>query len=238
MKKLKALLVDDEAQALDGLTELLRTFCPEVEVTGRAQTLSQALDMIVSLSLDILFLDVHMHEGNGFDLVEVAKARNCSLVFVSGHRDYAVNAFRVDAVDYLLKPVDFRELQAAVARVILRKEKVNANIGQADYRVRIAASTGIRFISCSDIVGIEAEGRYSMIHTTNGEKQLVSRNIGEFETELDPHGFFRVHKSWLINCMHVTRMLTVDGGTIELTNGKKVLLSRRKKVEFLKRMEH
>jgi two-component system, LytTR family, response regulator len=237
MEKLRALLVDDERNALDGLTQLLKLYCPNVEIVATASSVSDAMNTIAAVAPDIVFLDVHMPEGNGFDLVDVARDTGCSLVFVTGHADHAAMAFRVDAVDYLLKPVSYKELRVAVARAVSRREKDKAAGAKENHRIRISAANGIRFIFSKDVVSIEADGRYSVLHMHDGEKHLVSRNIGEFEEELELHGFFRVHKSWLINCGHVVRLANVDGGTLELANGKKVLLSRRKKTEFLKRME-
>lgn len=233
MKQLKALIVDDEPNALDGFLSLLRTYCPEIDPAGTATSVSDALRKIVSGNYELVFLDIEMPEGSGFDLVEAIRAKNMALVFVTAHADYAVSAFKADAVDYLLKPVSGKDLRAAVARATVRLQ----NPAQTGYRVRINAAEGIRFISCGEIVGIEGDGRYSVIHTSDGKSQLVSRNIGDYEVELEAHGFFRVHKSWLVNCSHVSRLTHTDGGTIELSNGKKVLLSRRKKNEFLKRMD-
>lgn len=237
MIKLKALIVDDELPALKGLTQLLGMYCPEVEVIGCAQTVEQAIQFFDESDPEIVFLDVQLKDKNGFALMELAAVKNCSVVFVTAHREYAAHAFRVDALDYLLKPVFFKDLQDAVTRTILRRQKNNSGIARTDYKVRISTSGGIQFVPCKEIVCLQGEGKYSTIYTTDRKEQIVSRNIGAYEEELAAHGFFRVNKSWLINCSHVVRILTVDGGTVELTNGKTVLLSRRKKNVFMKRME-
>lgn len=237
MTKLKALIVDDEPAALQGLAQLLGLYCPEVEIIGSAQTVEQAMKLLSESDPEIIFLDVQLKEKNGFGLVEQAAAKNCSIVFVSAHSEYAVDAFRVDALDYLLKPVFFKDLQDAVHRAVLRREKQGRAAARTDHKVRISTLSGIQFIPCPEIVCIHGEGKYATIYTTDGKEQLVSRNIGTYEEELGAHGFFRVNKSWLINCSHVVRILTVDGGTVELTNGKTVLLSRRKKNAFMKQME-
>jgi two-component system LytT family response regulator len=234
-KKLRALLVDDESHALQGLSDLLMLYCPEVEVVGIASTVKDAAPMFNSLKPDIAFLDVELSEGTGFDLAEVASSSGASLVFVTGHADYAQRAFTVDATHYLLKPVSYKDLRVAVARVAVRRDKEIAL--RTDYRVRIRTSSGMQFVHANTIVGIEGEGRYSTLYFIEGKQVVVTRNIGEYEEELAAHGFFRVHKSWLINCSHVVKLSNSDGGTIELRNGKTVLLSRRRKNEFLKRME-
>ncbi len=235
MKKLRALIVDDEQHAIDGLRELLKLYCPEVEVVKTARSIQDAAPLFVAVKPDIAFLDVELPEGTGFDLTEIATSSGASLVFVTGHADYAQRAFTVDAVHYLLKPVSYKDLRVAVARAAVRRDKdVAVN---SDYRLKISATTGMQFVPVNDIVGIEGDGRYSTVYFVDAKQQLITRNIGEFEEELSAHGFFRVHKSWLVNCSHVVKLSNSDGGTIELRNGKKVLLSRRRKNDFLKRME-
>jgi two-component system LytT family response regulator len=237
MKQLQALLIDDEPKAIDGLSRLILLYCPEINVSGTASSVREAAKLVAIEKPDVVFLDVEMPGENGFDLVETLKENGCSLVFVTAHADYAVRAFKADAVDYLLKPVSSSELRAAVARIIARRENNTQVPADHDYRIRISATEGIRFISCAELIGIEGDGRYSVIHTTDGKTQVVSRNIGDFEEELEPYNFFRVHKSWLVNCKHVVQLSSTDGGTVELSNGKKVLLSRRKRNDFLKKME-
>jgi two-component system, LytTR family, response regulator len=236
MKPLQALLIDDEPKAVDGLSQLIKLYCPEIHIAATANSVRDAMQQIAVEIPNVVFLDVEMPGENGFDLVETIKKHKCALVFVTAHADYAVRAFKADAIDYLLKPVSPADLRAAVARILARREN-QVHPPDPDYRIRISASEGIRFISCAELVGIEGDGRYSVIHTADGKTQMVSRNIGDFEEELVPYHFFRVHKSWLVNCRHVVQLSSVDGGTVELTNGKKVLLSRRKRNEFLKKME-
>lgn len=235
MKKLKAFLVDDETPALEGLIELLRVYCPEVEVIGTAQSVKEAVPKIIAMQPDVAFIDVELPEGNGFDLAGLTNEISCSLVFVTGHPDYAQRAFTVDATHYLLKPVSYKDLRVAVARALVRRESAVAH--KAEHRLRLSTSAGVRFVPVNEIAGIEGDGRYSTVHFVNEKPLLVTRNIGEFESELEQSGFFRAHKSWLVNCAHVVRFSGTDGGTLELVNGKKVLLSRRKKNEFMKRME-
>lgn len=237
MIKLKALIVDDELAALNGLTQLLGMYCPEVDVTGCAQSMEEAIRLLSESDHDIIFLDVQLGDKSGFGLMELATAKNCSVVFVTAHSEYAAHAFRTDALDYLLKPVFFKDLQDAVTRTILRRQKKQPEGMRTEHKVRIGTSAGIQFIPSKDIVCIHGEGKYSTIYTSDRKEHFTSRNIGAYEDELSGHGFFRVNKSWLINCVHVVRILTVDGGTVELTNGKTALLSRRKKHEFMKRME-
>lgn len=232
MKKMSALIVDDEQHAIDGLSELIRLYCPEVEVVGVADSVQDGIAKIISLKPELVFLDVEMPGGSGFDLAEVAGIAGCSFVFVTGHSDYAQRAFTVDAVHYLLKPVSYKEVRIAVARAAQRREKKGGTAGEV-HKIMISGASGIQLVNARDVVGIEADGRYSTVHTKDGNKIVVTRNIGEYETELVPHGFFRVHKSWLVNCMHVKRVLNVDGGTIELTTGQSILISRRRKAEFL-----
>ena len=237
MKKLSALIIDDEQPAIDGLSELLKLYSPEVEVVGAAGSVQDGIAGIISLKPDLVFLDIELPEGNGFDLADVAAESGCSFVFVTGHSSYAPRAFAVDAVHYLLKPVAYKELRTAVLRVVQRREQKSGVTAEASHRIAISAVSGTQFVDVLDVVGIQADGRYSTVHTRDRQKIVVTRNIGEFEEELVQHHFFRVHKSWLVNCRHVKRVLNADGGTIELTTGQRILISRRRKSEFLVMMK-
>lgn len=235
MKKYSALIVDDEVHAIDGLYELLKMYCPEVNVVATASSTASAIPEFVKHKPDIAFLDIEMYGGSGLDLADIAKTIGTSLVFVTGHAGYAQQAFTVDAVHYLLKPVSYNDLRVAIARIAVRRNREVALT--SEFRVRVSSTSGLQFIFANDIVAIEGDGRYSTIHLINDGREVVTRNIGEFELELNDHGFFRVHKSWLVNCAHVVKLSNTDGGTVELRNGITVLLARRRKSDFLKRME-
>jgi two-component system, LytTR family, response regulator len=234
-KMLKVLLIDDEKNALSALRKLLEQFCPDVQVVGEAQTALEGLRLIRQQSPDIVFLDVEMPGGTGFDLLEALDKINFSTIFTTAHEQYTIPAIRAGASDYLLKPVSVDELRAAIQRVAI---KGKAGYGTSeDLRVSVSNHKGTWFVPVTDIVYIEAEGRYSRFFLMGGEEYPVSKNLGELQSELSPMKFFRVHKSWLVNCRHVTRISSSDGGFAIMSNGKEIEISRRRRAEFMRMME-
>ena len=233
---LRVLLIDDEKNALTALRKMLEQFCPDVTVMGEAQTALEGLRLIREHNPDLVFLDVEMPGGTGFDLLETLDKKNFATIFTTAHEQYTIPALRAGAVDYLLKPVSLDELRGAIKRVVSTNEKRGA--AQAEnLRVSISNSEGTWFVAATDIVCIEGDGRYSRFYLADGKEHLVSRNLGELEEELGPAKFFRAHKSWLVNCQHVKQISSADGGFAVLSNGKEIEISRRKKAEFMRMME-
>lgn len=232
---LKALLIDDEKNALTALRKMLEQFCPDVLVIGEAQTALEGLRLIRQQEPDLLFLDVEMPGGTGFDLLETLERKSFSTIFTTAHEQYALPALRSGAIDYLLKPISLDELRAAIKRVITAKEKPEQGLKE-NPRISISNSDGTLFVSAADIVCVEGDGRYSRFYLTDGKEHVVSRNLGDLEQELCPAKFFRVHKSWLVNCGHIIKVSSKDGGFAVLSNGKEIEISRRKKAEFMEMM--
>lgn len=232
---LRALLIDDEKNALSALRKLLEQFCPEVHVIGEAQTALDGLRLIRQQNPDIVFLDVEMPGGTGFDLLEALDKKNFSVIFTTAHEQYTIPAIRAGASDYLLKPVSLEELRAAIHRV---SGKGKAGLATTeDFRVSVSNNKGTWFVPVTDIIYIEAEGRYSRFFLTGGVEYPVSKNLGELQSELAHMKFFRVHKSWLVNCRHVMRIASSDGGFAILSNGKEIEISRRRRADFMRMME-
>jgi two-component system LytT family response regulator len=238
--QLKALIIDDEKDAVIGLRTMLQDFCEGVEVVGEAYSAIEGLKLIRHFNPDLIFLDVEMPGGNGFDMLEALQDRSVRVVFTTAYDNYSIRALRADADDYLLKPLDIDDLQNAVEkvrRIVGKTRPRDHSLSPEEYRLRLNSQKGIVFVSCSEVVHIEGDGRYSTVYTSAGEQYVVTRNLGEFEEELTRFRFFRVHKSHLINCRHVERISHADGGFVELSNGQSIEISRRKKAEFIHLME-
>lgn len=241
MNKLRAILVDDEEGARDVLQNLLLRFCPEVELIAKCENVTKAVEVINTEKPDLVFLDIEMPNYAGYEIVNFFKEINFEIIFVTAYDQYAIRAFEVAAIDYLLKPIDIERLKLAVARVIQQ-----SNLQQQSQRLNLLSTTleskQLKNIVVSDkgeqhiiaiekIIAIEAQESYCIIYT--GDKQIVaSKNLKHFETTLQSlPQFFRVHKSWLVNkdCIkHYSR----SNLTIQLTNGLITKLSKYKKAEF------
>jgi two-component system, LytTR family, response regulator len=234
MRKIKALLVDDETEALEGLTAYIREFCPQVEICATALSVQDALKLCMKHSPDLVFLDVLMPGGNGFELLEALeeKARP-EIIFTTAYEQYAIRALREGASDYLLKPVDIDELQRAVKkaeeRLISRGPTFSAPAG----RLRVLTLNGVEFIPQNEVLFIEADGRYSVVNLVHGKTIMAARNIGDFDADLAYKGFFRVHKSFLVNCAHINAVREVTGPVVILSGGRTIEIARRKKAEFM-----
>ncbi|HEY6162417.1 MAG TPA: LytTR family DNA-binding domain-containing protein [Bacteroidia bacterium] len=234
--KISTLLVDDEEHALNGLEAQLVAFCPEVEVLGKATNAFTALDLIHKHHPELLFLDVEMPVSNGFDLLTALPSTYKPLViFTTAFEKHAIKAIKYDATAYLLKPIDPDELMEAVqkARAQIENKQSAQLTTDAGNKIALSDHNGIIFVLPDEIIHIEGEGRYSTVHLTNGMAMVVSRNLAEFESELGLKGFFRVHKSHLVNCSHIKKIINQDGGFLEMSNGRSIEISRRKKAEFM-----
>ncbi len=241
MQKISSVIVDDEERARDVLENLLARFCPEVEVTGKFSSVMQAVEAFKTATPDLVFLDIEMPNYAGFEIVKFLENITFEIIFVTAYDKYAVRAFEVSAVDYLLKPVDIDRLKVAVSKVKkltnLRENSERLSLLSQTLRSKevksiLVADKGYQqIISVDSIIAIEAEESYCTIHTTE-KKYTASKNLKHFEIVFaDNSSFFRVHKSWIISKKHIVNYSKSDL-IINLTNGLTARLSKYKKAEF------
>ncbi len=239
--KLKAILVDDEESARDVLQNLLLRFCPEVELIAKCENLTQAVDVIQKEKPHLVFLDIEMPNFAGYEIVNFFKEINFEIIFVTAYDQYAIRAFEIAAIDYLLKPIDIDRLKTAVARV-----QQQFNIAQHASRIETLSNTleskklknivitersQQNIIPIESIIAIEAEESYCVIHTLD-KKYTASKNLKHFETLFESlPEFIRVHKSWMINKAYLKQYSKSDL-SIYLSNGLVAKLSKYKKAEF------
>jgi two-component system, LytTR family, response regulator len=233
--KLRALLVDDEEDAATALKLLLEKTCPDLHISGIEHSALAAVKRINKEQVDVLFLDVEMPGENGFGLLDLLKGGNFYVIFTTAHSDYAIHAIKYGAKDYLLKPIDPDELVTAVkkAREHYAQTDKSSQLSRSEPTISVATSKGISFLKKENIVFVKANGRYSEINCADGSVHLICKNIGEYENELRADHFFRVHKSFLINCKRVLKINSLDGGFVEMDNHKEIEISKRKKKEFI-----
>jgi two-component system LytT family response regulator len=244
---MKAIIIDDEKKGREILKSLIENYCKQVEIIAQAGSANEGYEMIKAHEPDVVFLDVEMPNGDGFSLLERFEEIKFQVIFTTAFDDYAVKAIKFHALDYLLKPVDIDELRLAVAHVekALQSKQTQENKYQElilsrkmehSGKLALPIKDGIIYLSISEIVRIESDGAYSIFYTTCGKKHLSSKNLGEYEEILPALGFFRIHRSHMINVKKVKKFIRGDGNFVEMEDGSLVEIARRKKDEFLQFM--
>lgn len=239
---IKAILVDDEKHALITLEHLLKKN-EDVEILTSVQSSLEAKELIDKLQPDLLFLDIEMPNLNGFELLQQFDQIPFKVIFTTAYDQYAIKALKINALDYLLKPIDPEELRNALDRYIedqiLTSEEQISHLNQFKNSqmtdtLALSTSKGLFFIKIQDIMYFEADGSYTHVILNNGESHLVSKSLANFEEVLDDDPlFFRSHKSHLVNLKFIKQYIRGEGGELIMQNGKSIVLSRIKKQEFL-----
>lgn len=243
---MKTLLVDDEIGARESLKQLLQMHCPSIEILGQASNVAEANAIIKENEIDLIFLDVEMPDGTGFDLLEQVSEKNFDVIFVSGFEKFAIRAFEFSAIDYLLKPIDTDLLIKAVSKISQSPNQyvdqrvkllLNHYFEKDTSKIALPYSEGLEFVEPKDIIRLEASDAYTMVYLENrkSESFLVSKSISQIEKLLPEH-FFRTHKSHVINLKKVKRFQRTDGGIIFMENETQIPLARRRKEDFIKRI--
>jgi two-component system, LytTR family, response regulator len=242
LEKIRAIIVDDEERARNTLQLLLKNYCPEVEVLANVSNVPEAVLAINKLRPDLVFLDIEMPEYNGFELIGFFREIDFEIIFVTAYSEYAIKAFEVSAVDYLLKPVDIEQLENAVKKVKQRRKFNNMqerldlmkeNYGRDDIRkIALPKSDGLLFVDVSEIIMIEADGAYSNVFLKDNSKILVSKKLRFFEDILSNRKyFFRSHRSFIVNLNYIEKY-SRNEGILALCNAKKIQVARERKSEF------
>lgn len=246
MKKISAVIVDDEINSVKLLTRFVEKYCPEIEIVGKAYTKEDAINVINREQPEILFLDIKLDVGLSFDLLNELTNNKSKIIFVTAYNEYAVKAFKYNAIDYILKPINIDELIVAVKNAIedIKKEiytnqeqlnRTQNSIVENKYDFNFIAIPTVKridFINISDIVYLKSDGRYTFLHLNNDKNIIASKNLGEYENTLNPSVFFRIHKSYLANLNFITSIFKSDGFYCEMKNGEKIPVARRR-VEYL-----
>lgn len=245
---IKAVIIEDELHSRNFLNNLVTEFCPEISIAGMAASVGEAVILIQQTEPQIVFLDIEMQTGTGFDVLQQLQKRNFHVIFTTAYDHYAIKAIKFSAVDYLLKPINLEELQGAVAKAI---ENIEQKTGEnklelliknlrrpagEDFSISLSTSDGVEFIQLSTIIRLEASGPYTTFFMKDSRKIMVSRNLKEYEMLLTDHGFFRVHNSHIINLKEVRKMIKTDGGYAVMNDDSMITISPKKKEEFMELM--
>lgn len=243
-------LVDDEPRGLSTMEKMLSLHCPDVNIAASCSNADDALQQIKSIEPDLVFLDIAMPVKNGFDLLNEIEEPFFEIIFVTAHNQYMIEAFHFSAVDYLLKPVNDELLIRAVKRAKKRiTEKtghknvetflhnINQKNSPQNMRLCVSSVRGFKVVELQDILFCEASGSYCNFHFANQQVLCTVKTMHEYEKMLEDAGFLRIHKSWLINLLHVKEYRRGEGGSVILSDGTELEIARRKKDLFLERIK-
>ncbi len=239
---MKAVIIEDEERSRIVLQNLLETYCPEVEVVAMADSVSMGVKELRTHTPDVVFLDVQINGGTGFDVIEKMDLIQSAVIFTTAYDQYALKAFKFSAIDYLLKPIDIEELKGAVRKAttsnqsIVRQYQIQnliSNLKNPDEVPVLLVSTidAVEFVRIQDIVRCEAQGAYTQLFFKESKPLLVSKVIKEFEFLLQDFGFYRVHQSHLINLKEVRKYVKSDNYLL-MRDGAQIQLARSRKEEF------
>jgi two-component system LytT family response regulator len=242
---IRVVIIDDETDSIESLKMLIDKYCPDFKVIGTANNIEEAAHQIIINQPDLIFLDVEMPDGTGFDLLKMIKTRNFDIVFITAHNKYALNAIKHSALDFLLKPFDVKEFLVTVERIRTNDKNKSVNYEillenlrqQTPKKLIVASSKGYEYIPVETIVRIESERSYARIFLINGRVLMVSKCLNDYQNMLDSTTFFRIHNSHLINLNHVVMFIRTDGGYVEMTDKSKIPISRSKKDIFIQVMQ-
>jgi two-component system LytT family response regulator len=242
---IRTIIVEDEQQSREVLQLMLQQFNDVIELVDTCSTPAKAIESIENNAPDLVFLDIQMPRMNGFEMLKRLSPVNFNIIFTTAFNKYAINAIKISALDYLLKPIDKDELAAAIKKCLQNLELKNTsykmemllrNLTQhtaLEKMLTLTSSDGIRFIKMKDIVRLEANGRYTKFYLLNKEVILSSRTLGDFEETLSSNEFFRIHETHIVNLLYIDRFHKGNNYVL-LTDKTELPVARRRKEDFLK----
>ncbi len=242
---MNAIIVDDELNVRNAIKALLTGHFPDVNIISSAGTIQAGYEAITNHKPDLLFLDIELPDGTGFDLLRRVSPVTFKVIFITGHQEYALDAIKVSALDYILKPIDADELSRAINKAqevinhdeqLLKMQALNENLQSKKVLKRIILHTSehLQLVSVSDIIRAEADSNYTRFWLSGGQRIMVSRTIKEFAALLSGSGLIRVHQSHLVNITFVDKYVKKGGGHLLLKNGTAIPVSPNLKKQVLK----
>lgn len=244
---IKAIIIDDIEQARLTFRKDLEIYAPDVAIIGEASGVIEGAKLLKQLQPDIVFLDIQMQDGSGFDLLDVLNEIRFKIIFITASDAHAIKAFRYAAIDYLMKPIDPDELVSALDKY--RKQHLNENAKyqllndslkhhhRPHERLALHSQDKIHIVNISEILRCESNVNYTCFYFTGGKKMLVTKTLKEFEDLLSDQGFFRVHQSHLVNTRYIREYVKTEGGHLVMNDGVMVPVSTRKRPEVMKMLE-
>jgi len=258
MNPYKAIVIDDEKNIREALVLLLAEYCPEINVCGTAGSAQEGRELLKMNDIDFIFLDISMPKEDGFAFLRSIPKEDYGVIFVTAFEEYALKALRASAIDYLLKPINAIELREAVTKAIqyheLRQSKVDVRkiyhesldnlheqIQSGDKlikKITVPEQFGFRMVNVIDLMYLQADSNYTILHLSGLNKIVATRSLGEFEKILEQPSFFRIHKSTIINMNYLKAYSSYEGNFAELNDGTQLSISRRKLNDFREAVKH
>lgn len=245
---IRTVIIEDEQKSREMLAAIIQKNCPELNVVALAKNVKEGVEVIEANKPELVFLDISMPDGSGFDLLEQVANQKFELIFATASDQHAIRAIKYSACDYLLKPIDIDELKAAVDKVVKKKNAIPnmenlqfliQHLKRSDenfQKITLPTGNAYEIVNIKDIVRCEADGSYTNFYLVDKRKLMISAGLKHYEELLPESDFIRVHHHHLINMNHVVRFLKEDGGYAVMTDGSKIEISRRKKEAFMEKL--
>ncbi len=240
---MRVIIIDDEPLARKTIESIILANFPHIIIVAQAESVCQGVEVIKQHQPDLVFLDVDLSDGTGFDILTLAQPIQFRVIFITAHQEYALKAIKFSALDYILKPVSQIELIEAITKITSAPVNANAHfetffshissVKTESKKMVLKTSESIHVIDIKDIIRCQADNNYTTFYTQQGERIVVSKGIGEYDELLTPFGFFRVHQSHLINTACIKRFDKKDGGALILIDKTQIPVSQRKKQSLL-----
>ncbi len=242
---LRAIIIDDEPDNVKLLALQLRMYCPQVEVLAECTKSDEGLQKIIEMKPNVVFLDIEMPRMNGFELLEKVSDINFSLVFVTAYDKFAVKAFRYSAIDYLLKPIDTKELQDAIKKIESQYKVDNRQIEHLKQqftnhkilpeKLALPYQNGVTFVPVKDILYCEADDNYTKIVLSDGQTFLITKTMRDIQEVLEEREFLRVHRQYIINLNQIKKYVKGEGNYIVMNNEKSIPIARNQKDKLVEK---
>jgi two-component system LytT family response regulator len=243
-----AIIVDDEPYSCEGLATLLERYCPDIKLLDACYSGADALKAIKEQTPDLLFLDIEMPGMNGFEMLQRLPAINFSVIFTTSYDQYAIKAIKFSALDYLLKPVDKDDLQAAVKKAMHKSQEtlpqqIEILLQKLDHpsisvnKIAIPTMEGLQMLFVENIIRCSSDSNYTILFLKNKQKVIASRTLKEIEEMLEDYPFLRVHHSYLVNLNEIEKYIKGDGGYLLMSDGSNIDVSRSRKEALIKKLK-
>lgn len=242
---MNVLILEDDIKICHLIKSLLEKFYSKtIKEIHIANNVNEAVKAINTYNFEIFIFDIHLGQETSFEVFNLIEKTKAKVIFITGHENYAINAIKVDALDYILKPIEIEEFKRAIDKAIQKVNKKSKTSSVTQFTIKqensllLKALESIKIIKLNELIYLEASGPYTDVYLVNGEKITVTKHLKDFENKLEDTGFYRVHNSFIINTLKMKEIHKKNGFTVEMNNKKQIVISTRKKDDFMDFIEN